>query len=778
MRLSKLNIGQEAFIVKVDGDESFRRRINEMGFIPGTKITVIKRAPMNDPIEYELMGYRISLREREAAMIEISSNNDCQHEGDAFRGTVASSEYISNTEVDSTKKIRVALVGNPNCGKTTLFNFITNSNERVGNYSGVTVDMKAASLEHKGYKIELIDLPGTYSLSVYSPEEIYVRDFLMNQTPDIVVNVVDSSNLERNLFLTTQLIDMNLKAVVSLNMYDELLSKGDVFDYQMLGKMIGTPFIPTTASKREGIEELLDQVIALYNNQSPYYRHCHINYGDQINGALDRIKDKIRECNQLKQKHHNQYLAVKLLEGDVYVTQMAKSSCCDHAIISTTEKEIAELTRSSKQSSDAAIASARYSFIRGALKETLSTKDSIPTKGYAPDKLLTHKWLGLPLLLVILAVIFQATFTIGDYPMQWIEALVGWLSEMVSNNMPAGILHDMLVDGIIAGVGGVIIFLPNIALLFAFISILEDSGYMARVAFILDRFMHKIGLHGKSTIPMLMGFGCNVPAVLATKILENRKDRLVTMLIVPFMSCNARLPIYIMLTSIFFVEYEGLVLLSLYLMGIFIAIISAFGLNKFLKSDTEAPFVMELPPYRKPGLRNTLKFTWDKSSQYLKKMGGIILAASIAIWALGYFPLQKSSDANLIYEPSPIEDSYIASMGRAITPIIEPLDYQWREGVALITGVAAKEVVVSTMAVLYNDNGNSEEVEASSLSGMTKISAYSFMVFVLLYFPCMAVVAAIKSEAGWRWAIFTMLYTTSMAWLVAYIVTQVGKLIL
>lgn len=785
MELSELTNGQSAYIQKVNGRGAFRKRINEMGFVVGTKIKAIKKAPLQDPVEYELMGYRVSLRMSEAAMIEVSDTIDsCVDNNEPFKGMIADGDYTTTNGDVTTKKITVALVGNPNCGKTTLFNHATGSRERVGNYSGVTVDMKTAVWNYGGYRIELADLPGTYSLSEYSPEELYVSDCLTGNTPDVVINMVDASNLERNLFLTTQLIDMDVKVVIALNMYDELIAKGDSLDYDTLGKMLGIPIVPTTASKGIGIDELCRCIIEIHEDRNSTYRHLHINFGDDINSALTHIKAKIHRESGLSLKYHRQYVAIKLLERDSHVMDIVKSYEESDEIICTAKEEVEKIERYYGNLSDAVIADARYSFIRGALKETYVTKNEANRRGYGADIVLTNKWFGIPVFLLILGLMFQITFSLGNYPMEWIESGIGLLSEFVDSVIPNGILNDLIVDGVIAGVGGVLVFLPNIILLFLFISLLEDSGYMARAAFIMDKLMHKIGLHGKSFIPMLMGFGCNVPAVLATRTLENRKDRLVTMLIIPFMSCSARLPIYILLVSAFFSAYKGLILLSIYVVGILIAILSALIFNKIVLRRNEAPFVMELPPYRMPSPRNTLRHTWVKSKQYISKMGGIILVASILIWSLGYFPRNENPQTG---GQSQIESSYIAQLGHFISPVIEPLGYDWKIGVSLISGVAAKEIVVSTMSVLYHSD--SDEDLASILKEQrftsgdkvgepvySPLIAYSLMMFILIYFPCIAVVAAIKKEAGIKWAILCVIYTTSLAWVVTFAINQIGSL--
>lgn len=809
--LSDLGDGQSAVIVRVKGYGAFRKRITEMGFVHGTRVVAIKKAPLQDPVEYEVMGYRVSLRLSEASMIEIAGEEDTAPHG-KYEGTITA-DGRRQTPRRTGRTIQVALVGNPNSGKTTIFNRATGKHERVGNYGGVTVDLKTAHFDQGEYRIELTDLPGTYSISEYSPEELFVRKHLTGNYPDVVVNVVDASNLERNLFLTTQLIDMNIRVVVALNMHDELAAKGDKFDYEGLGAMLGIPIVPTVASKGKGVGTLLDNVIEVYE-ESAAMRHIHINYGVEINSSIERIRTLVKRHDAINDAFHAQYVAIKLLEGDGAFTKQIAAFAGSEEIVERAAEETARLEKIFGTKAETIIADAKYAFIRGALKETFRPAErKQELKGYRPDRLLTHKWLGIPIFLLFMWAMFQLTFTLGAYPMEWIEAGVGALGDWISGAMPDGMLKDLLVDGIIGGVGGVIVFLPNILILFFCISLMEDTGYMARAAFIMDKAMHRIGLHGKSFIPMLMGFGCGVPAIMATRTLDNRKDRILTMLAVPFMSCSARLPVYILLISAFFEQRQGLVLLSVYVAGVIVACLSSIVLGRVLFKKSDVPFVMELPPYRLPTLRNIGLHTWSKSVQYLTKMGTVILAASIIIWALGYFPrdVEYSQDyaaqigqaeavqadgqaveLEVAMEAERMENSYIGRLGHAIEPVIEPLGYDWKIGVSIITGLAAKEVVISSMGVLYQTDLEADETsrglreklqEQTFTSGprtgekvFTPLVAYSFMLFVLLYFPCFAALAAIRREAGWRWALFTAFYTTGVAWIVAFLVYRVGSL--
>ena len=815
--LSDLKTGETGIITKVTGRGAFRKRITEMGFVKGKKVTVIKSAPLLDPIEYEIMGYKVSLRRSEAELVEVVTAAEGELMSIDFNGTI-DEESLKISAIEKGKVINVALVGNPNCGKTTLFNYASGSHERVGNYSGVTVDAKTAEFRQEGYTFTIVDLPGTYSITEYSPEELYVRTQILDKMPDIVINVVDASNLERNLFLTTQLIDMNIKVVIALNMYDELKKQGAKFDYQALGTMMGIPVIPTVASKGKGIQKLFSKLIEVYEDRDPVVRHIHINYGSLIERSIHEIQDAIWKNPSLTDKISSRFIAIKLLEQDKPIKERLKHLANYEHIKKIAKKNISLLEQEYGESSDTILTDAKYGFISGALRETYRESKRENRVLRELDDLLTHRFWGFPLFLFFMWVMFQATFTVGSYPMEWIDAGVGMLSRLIHNLMPVGPLRDLVVEGIIGGVGGVIIFLPNILLLFFFISLMEDSGYMARASFMMDKLMHKIGLHGKSFIPLIMGFGCNVPAIMATRTLENRKDRILTMIITPFMSCSARLPVYVLLISAVFPANQGVVLFAIYFTGILLAILTALVMKKVAFAKKTVPFVMELPPYRIPTLRNTSIHMWHKAQQYLKKMGSVILVASILIWALGYFPrnieLSKDYDAlitqvkqdnkltksqkeeqlaliKLTKDSELQEKSYIGQMGHALEPVISPLGFDWKMGVSILSGLAAKEIVVSTMGVLYVADSHADEDSdtlkekileqkhtTGSLKGQavfTPLASISFMLFILIYFPCIAVIAAIRKEANTGWAIFTMVYTTALAWLVAFLVYQVGS---
>lgn len=812
MKLSELKDNEEGIITKVRGRGAFRKRITEMGFVKGKKVTVIKNAPLKDPIEYNIMNYEVSLRRSEASLIEVITKEEAKNiEANQYNGLI-SDETLKTTARNKGKEISIALIGNPNSGKTSLFNFASKSKEHVGNYSGVTVDSKSVTFKINDYKINLIDLPGTYSLSAYSPEELYVRKFILGEMPDLVINVVDASNLERNLYLTSQLIDMDIKVVVALNMYDELRKKGDEFDFISLGKMIGIPIIPTISSKGFGIKSLLQKAIEVYEDKDPTVRHIHINYGKDVEKSIRNIQSEIKENKRITDIVSSRFYAIKLLEKDSSAHfSLSKWDNYDK-IKAIAEKEIKQLESLWAEDSETIITDAKYGFIAGALKETYKGNINTRRKNTERiDKYLTHKYWGFPIFFFFLWFMFQSTFTLGQYPMEGIDYLVNLLSSFVNSNMPSGPFKDLLVNGIIGGVGGVIVFLPNILILFFFISLMEDTGYMARAAFIMDRIMHKIGLHGRSFIPLIMGFGCNVPAIMATRTIENRQNRLITMLINPFMSCSARLPVYVLIITAFFPEHPGTVLFSIYLFGILTAAMVAIVFKKTLFKSKETPFVMELPPYRIPTLFNTTRHMWFKGSQYLQKMGGVILVASVLIWALGYYPtnieysknydqeietIKKQSHLNkdflvdqLVQEKNTEKQakSYIGRIGKTIEPIMRPLGFDWKMSVSLLSGVAAKEIVVSTMGVLYNTDSEDNSInlvhrlqtekDENGNKQFTPLVAYGFLIFILLYFPCIASIAAISKESGsWKWAIFTMLYTTFLAWFVSLLTHQIGSL--
>lgn len=821
MRLSELKTGEKGVIVKVMGHGGFRKRIVEMGFIKGKTVEVLLNAPLKDPVKYKVMGYEISLRRQEADMIEVISEQEARehnvqpgyHKGleEDIRLT---EEEMRNLARDKRRTINVALVGNPNCGKTSLFNIASGAHEHVGNYSGVTVDAKEGFFDFQGYHFRIVDLPGTYSLSAYSPEEIYVRRHIIDQTPDIIINVVDASNLERNLYLTTQLIDMNVRMVVALNMYDELEASGNTLDYVKLGELFGVPMLPTVSRTGRGVEKLFHILITLYEGgdfldkkgqvraeiledfrewhkeyvpdhafgshqeeeEHPrgFFRHIHINHGPELERSIDAVKLVISENENIRHKYSTRFLAIKLLENDKDLEGMVKGLPNGDKILEVRDREKQRIREVLNEDSEQAITDAKYGFISGALRETFV--DNHQDKEHMTrviDSIVTHRIWGFPVFFLFMFLMFEITFVLGAYPQGWIESLVAVIGDFISNNMSEGPLKDLLIDGIIGGVGGVIVFLPNILILYLFISLMEDSGYMARAAFIMDKIMHKMGLHGKSFIPLIMGFGCNVPAVMASRTIENRKSRLVTILINPLMSCSARLPIYLLLVGVFFPQHASLVLLSIYSLGIILAVIMARLFSRFLVKGDDTPFVMELPPYRMPTSKAIFRHTWEKGVQYLRKMGGIIMVASIVIWALGYYPRPDAS-SDLAQQQ---ENSYIGRIGKAIEPVMEPLGFDWKLSIGILSGVGAKELVVSSLGVLYADDAEADQTTLAERLPITPLVAYGYMVFVLLYFPCIATLAAIRQEAGsWKWAAFAATYTTVLAWIMSFAVHQLGGL--
>ncbi|WP_075965026.1 ferrous iron transport protein B [Parabacteroides massiliensis] len=820
MRLSELRTGEKGVIVKVMGRGAFRKRIIEMGFIRGKEVDVIQNAPLKDPIHYRVMGYDVSLRRNDAQMIEVVSaaefTKNCSglpenRPVDSYIQT--SSKSLQAMAMHKGKTINVALVGNPNCGKTSLFNFASGAHEHVGNYSGVTVDAKAGTFHQNGYTFKIVDLPGTYSLSAYTPEELYVRKHLSEEQPDVVINVVDASNLERNLYLTCQLIDMDERMVIALNMYDELERHGNKFDHNSLSKMIGTPIVPTISKTGFGIEELFNRVIKVYEEEDPVLRHIHINYGEVLEKAIYSVRQTLKQNGNVSKSLSKRYLAIKLLEGDPEVETFVKSLSGSEAVIQERDRNVAQIETLLKEDCETAFTNARYGFISGALRETYEqNKIEEATSTQIIDLFVTHKVLGFPIFILFMWIMFEATFRLGEYPMEWIESFVGWIGEFIRGNMSEGPLKDLLVDGIIGGVGGVIVFLPNILILYAFISFMEDSGYMARAAFIMDKIMHKMGLHGKSFIPLVMGFGCNVPAIMASRTIESRNSRMITMLVNPLMSCSARLPVYVLLTGAFFPQTAGTVMMILYASGILLAVLMARLFKRFLFNDEDIPFVMELPPYRMPTGKSIMIHMWEKAKQYLHKMGGVILIASIIIWFLGYFPRHsknsdifdkqiaevEQSDTNPEDKVETIaelerlksmdhqQESYIGRIGQAIQPVLHPLGFDWKMSVSLLTGMAAKEVVVSTLSVLYTGESDDSQVLTERLKQdknadgepvFTPLIALSFMLFVLIYFPCIATISAIVNESGsWKWGIFVIFYTCVLAWIVSCVVYQTGHL--
>ena len=846
MVLSDLKTGERGVIVKVTGHGGFRKRIVEMGFIKGKVVDVLQNAPLQDPVKYKIMGYEVSLRHSEARMIEVISEEEAARIEKQAHKDIAPLEtpddncqeqpltdtQLKEAAMKKRRTINVALVGNPNCGKTSLFNFASGAHERVGNYSGVTVDAKVGHASFEGYEFNIVDLPGTYSLSAYSPEELYVRKQIIEHTPDVIINVIDTSNLERNLYLTTQLIDMHLRMVCALNMFDETEKRGDNVDYARLGQLFGVPMVPTTFTSGRGVDLLFHIIINMYEgldfldangNLDPevaegikqwhdqyrktesdeaeheedfasgikpkhnVFRHIHINHGPYVEEGITAIQALLKKEDNLRHKYSTRYLAIKLLEKDKDTEDLISNAATLHKeIFAIRDKAMDDILKYTHEDSETAIMDAKYGFIHGALQEanyqTGNKKDTYQVT-HIIDNIITNRYVGFPVFILMIWIMFEATFSLGQYPMGWIEQGVGWIGETLAAYMTNGPLKDMLIDGVIGGVGSVIVFLPQILILYFFISLMEDSGYMARAAFIMDKLMHKMGLHGKSFIPLIMGFGCNVPAVMATRTIESRRSRLITMLILPMMSCSARFPIYIMIIGTMFAQqYRSTIMLSLYIIGIVMAVLVSRLFSKTLFSGEDTPFVMELPPYRFPTAKAIGRHTWQKGKEYLKKMGGIILVASIVVWALGYFPHNE----NLTRQEQQ-EQSYIGTIGHAIEPVFRLQGFDWKLDVGLVSGVGAKEIVASTMGILYTNDDVAEDGSEKAYShlraqmeadGITPLTAYCFLIFVLLYFPCIATLAAIKGETGsWKWALFSAAYTTCLAWIVSALVYQIGRLL-
>lgn len=813
MRLANLKPGQKGVVTKILGHGAFRKRVMEMGFVRGREVAMILNAPLQDPIKYKLMDYEVSLRRAEAELIEIETLENWQKQAEQIREyNTGIHDPALEENFRKDKIINIALIGNPNCGKTSLFNIVSGAHEHVGNYAGVTVGAKAGTLKYKGYKFNVVDLPGTYSLSAYSPEELYVMRYLHQETPDVIVNVVVASNLERNLYLTTELIDMNRSMVIDLNMYDELEKSNAKLDYRQLGKMLGVPVVPTKASTGWNVNKLLDTIIDVYEMRNKDVRHIHVKMRKNIEEGVSAIKDLIKNDATISQHFSPRYLAIKLLEGDPEADAILREAATYKNIKEAREKAVVNIEKELSEDVNSAIAADKYGFIQGALAETMEGNvlhEQKTTK--LIDAVVTSKIFGFPIFLLVMLLMFWATFQIGSYPMEWIESLVSWISNIIGEYMPDGPFKDLIIDGIIGGVGGVIVFLPNILILYFFISLMEDTGYMARVAFIMDKLMHKMGLHGKSFIPLVMGFGCNVPAIMSTRIIESKSSRLITILINPFISCSARIPIYVLLVGCFFPKHGGLVFFGLYLLGIIIAVLTAKLMRRFWLKTDETPFVMELPPYRIPTGKAIMRGMWSKAQQYLNKMGGIILVASIIIWALSYFPQRSFDEVPEEYFASVVSDipademsnlsedhlqelvtnqyqqenSILGHVGKFVEPVVRPMEYGWKTTVALLAGAAAKEVVVSTIGVLYVGEDDADLISErlttpSTLTGRAPFDsakALSFMVFVLLYFPCIATLTAIARETeNWKYALISALYNTSLAWILAFITYRVALL--
>lgn len=675
---------------------------------------------------------------------------------------------------DKPRSITVALSGNPNSGKTTLFNNLTGARQHVGNWPGVTVEKKEGSCKYSDYRFEVVDLPGTYSLTAYSLEEVIVREYITGEKPDIVVDIVDASNIERNLYLTTQLMELGVPVIIALNMMDVAKSRGIEINIELLSELLGLPVVPIVGLRNRGTEDLKSVMTAVINGEVQF-RGIHVHYGQEVEEEIKKLESIIEDerpaLGEYLGKYSTRWLAVKLLEEDEAIMEDLSGHLeADSSLFEQQEKGLTHLYSIFGEDVETVIVDYRFGFVAGTAREAvkrdveelISTSDRI-------DNILTNRILGFPFFAFFMWLMFFLTFYVGKIPMDWLERLFGGLGNFVATNLTSPVwLQSLLVDGIIGGVGAVLVFLPQIFIMFLCISILEDTGYMARAAFIMDRAMHWIGLHGKSFIPMIMGFGCNVPAVMATRTLESEKDRNITILINPLMSCTARLPVYALFTAAFFTAHQGSVTFSLYLLGIILAVIMAKLFRRFLFPGEAEPFVMELPPYRLPTLKGTFIHMWERGSLFLRKAGTIILAGSVVVWMLSYFPsgVEYGSSASLV-----------GKLGRLLEPLVRPLGFDWRAAVALLFGIVAKEIVVSTYGTILGVGEDREAISGRLQQVFTPLTAYTFMAFTLIYIPCLATISVIKKETGsWRLAAFSVLYTLTLAWIVAFMIYRIGLL--
>ena len=810
-RLSELNIGESAVVSAVGAKGEVKRRLLDMGLCRGVEFTVIRIAPLGDPIVIKIKGFDLSLRKEEAASITVETDNNAKRfeglEKDKLFSPVEANERIKKSD---SKIINVALLGNPNSGKTSLFNCLAGTHQKVGNFSGVTVEKYEGYIKYRDYEINLIDLPGTYSLTAYSPEEVVARDYIIEEKPDVVIDVIDGTNLERNLYLTTQLMELEVDALYAINMFDEVEKQNIQIDLHQLQTLLGSHVVTTSAAKNQGIDSLLDHIIRIHEGDINVAKN-KLTYSLDIEEHISKIKSLLSMDSYLSERYNLHWLAVKLLENDQLVYEQVKQ----RSIWIKVERALVDAMESFEKvynrDPDIVITEDRHAFIRGAIRETvhMPNKEKKTLTDYIDDIVL-NRILGLPIFFGIMWLIFQFTFTVGQYPMDWLDSFFGLLAEGVSTAMPDGFLKSLIVDGIISGVGGVLIFVPNILLLFMCISIMEATGYMARAAFVVDKAMHRIGLHGKSFIPMITGFGCSVPAIMACRTLKNRADRITTMMIVTFMSCGARLPVYILFIGAFFPPAQsGNVLFGVYMFGVLVALLSAFVLKKMVFKDQSEPFVMELPPYRRPKASSIFHQVGFKAGMYIKKAGTIILAASVLIWIATNYPKSDEIQANYdsvrteIEENSTynelerieltaqadrdeatgqIEYSIAGRFGKITEPLISPMGFDWKIGIALTAGLAAKEIVVSTMNTIYSmeDTGG----EGTLTSGFKEVTGYStatalaLMIFVLLYAPCVAASAVFHKESGkWKYTILMFAYTMTVAWIMAFLVYRISLFI-
>jgi len=815
--LAELDINDKGQVAAVHASGEIRRRLLDMGLVKGVKFKVLRKAPLGDPIEIFLKGFNLSLRVKEASTILVEKIGRLGDASPMEKKGAQQHSAPSEPAICSAKKrarankkeIRVALLGNPNSGKTSLFNALAGASRRVGNFSGVTIEKHEGTVILDGYAITLIDLPGTYSLTAYSPEELIARNYIIEENPDVVIDVVDGSSLERNLYLTTQVMELEADMIVALNMFDEV-EKGKIqIDIKQLQRLLGSHIVPTSATKKTGIQSLFSHIIRVYEKQI-FIKKNKLSYRLEIEDDICDICALIGAEKQLE-KYNSRWLAIKLLENDKEVYSLIKDYPIWIQIEMILQKSLAEFKKKYKSDPEISITEDRHAFIHGALQETvqvsLREKKSVTEK---IDAILINRVLGFPIFLATMWFVFQFTFRLGEAPMGAIESIFAMLSTLMSASLPEGLMRAIVVDGIIAGVGGVLVFLPNILLLFIALAFLEGTGYMARAAFVVDKLMHKVGLHGKSFIPMMTGFGCSIPAIMATRTLKNNADRLTTAMIIPFMSCGAKLPVYVLLISAFFSKQAaGNVLFGIYIFGFVVAMISAKIIKTGLFKGESEPFVMELPPYRIPTLQSILMQARSKAFMYLKKAGTIILAASVIIWAASNYPkdseaikqyeaqayvavtnqslsvLQKESEILALkhqLKTKQIEYSIAGRVGKLIEPVIKPLGFDWKIGVALSTGLAAKEVVVSTLSTIYSvgDIGDGSKDLANRLKNdpsFTMATALSLMIFVLLYIPCVAALSVFRKESGsWKWVWIYGVYSISVAWLFSFLVYRMALL--
>jgi ferrous iron transport protein B len=705
--------------------------------------------------------------------------------------------------VNELKTLKIALVGNPNSGKTSVFNGLTGAHQKVANFPGVTVEKRTGQCSYNGYEITVVDLPGIYSLSTQSPDEKVSRDFIINEKPDIIINILDTGNLERGLYLTVQMIEMGIDIVLDLNMWDEARASGIEIDTDKLSLLLGIPVVKTVANRSQGLNDLLAAAVLLHEDRHKGHRHPPVSYGPKIDDLVANLTDHISGCGRCRECGNPRWLAVKLLEGDEEIIGRCPNKAEPTADLSSKLKQYRHhLQDTTRQEPDIAVAEGRYGYIAGMVREVMKSSPSNRMQlSVQIDNILTHRYWGYPIFLLMMWIIFQATFRLGAYPAGWIDSGATWLAHLAEAALPTGFISDMISNGLIAGLGSVIVFLPNIVILFMGISFLEDFGYMARAAFLMDKLMHLMGLHGKSFIPLLMGFGCNVPAIMATRTLESRRDRIFTILLIPLMSCSARLPVYVLFAGIFFGKQAGNIIFSIYLIGIAAAIGLARLLRKTILPPDSTPFVIELPPYRRPTIKSVLIHMWERTKIYLRKIGGVVLIASLILWILGNFPrkpensfigglpqttLEKAapsemtvdnSDSDNLKNAARLEYSLIGRIGKTLFPIFSPLGFTWQMDVSIIAGFFAKEIVVSTLGVLYHAGDDPTSVSAGLVSpdsGLTRSTAYAFMVFILLYTPCIAAVAAIRREIGPKWMLYSIVFQSLMAWLLAFVTFRIG----